>query len=1027
MTKSKKRPSPIGQLLGAMGTLLGLLLAGSTAFAAPRPAALAEGRTGTGAAELPIRGQDFDAELEELLVEARSQADTDRRRGRFRAAELELNELLDEEPEDWRTRAYLARLQRDRSEHGAAASNARRAREEGLAELRETRPGSQAQERRDLVLAIETELLVAAELAQQDGVQELADIVAELSPNAGAEPRLELALARWRLQLGQRELAEVLLSSAAGAEPQDAWDALATARARRARGDLTPASYALAKGIELAGQREPELLAELASIYFEADGEVADERTAARNPGPLYKAAIELNAADEGALLGLFELYRFNWRRQSVSAWDYLDELFAARPASVDALLAAATAELEVGRLPDVRKRLARLEGLAPERREVRSLKAALGWVEHRRGDALALLEALAAEDPLDSAPDRTVGEVLVELYRFSEAVGFLESAVERAPGDYRAWASLGRARANTGDVAGAREALRRGEREGEGRRNAFAENLATVLEAIDEEFVELTVGDLTFAWNPTGAETLAEYMVPFYSAARADLARRYGYTSGPVRIEVFDRHRDFSVRSTGFEGFPALGVCFGPVVTAVSPLSDLRGSFSWARTAYHEFTHVVHLGLSNNRCPRWITEGLATWEEVAQNPAWTRNMREDLLNARANGDVIPLRDLNEAFRGPRILFGYYQGGLLCEMLIDAYGFPSMIRLLEAFDRGDDLDEAFRNVFDLSPEEADVMFAIRVDELLSGIELEPLWRPERIAALRFELGRTPPEDAAERRAWRAGWATVAHGSFQRGNRVDSEEALRLASRDTGGDSGDVEPRRLSLLRGQMAVQAGDGPAAIGHFNRFLDLGGEDFRARLILAGDAADNNNEEDVERHLMAAEQAFPGYPTAELAAEMVLASFYLERGDEDRSNAALERWLNYNADQLEHQLTVARWHAGNDRPSEAAVRFQLANDIELFRRDLHRGWGRALRAAGEPSQALREFRVTLGVPPSLDSRNRDELSGTPLAELHTWIGELELELGRPEAAREAAGLALEAKRGFRDAERLLKRIDEQ
>ena len=32
-------------------------------------------------------------------------------------------------------------------------------------------------------------------------------------------------------------------------------------------------------------------------------------------------------------------------------------------------------------------------------------------------------------------------------------------------------------------------------------------------------------------------------------------------------------------MRSTGFEGFPALGVCFGPVVTAVSPLvAAVRG-----------------------------------------------------------------------------------------------------------------------------------------------------------------------------------------------------------------------------------------------------------------------------------------------------------------------------------------------------------------------------------------------------------------------------------------------------------------
>jgi hypothetical protein len=91
--------------------------------------------------------------------------------------------------------------------------------------------------------------------------------------------------------------------------------------------------------------------------------------------------------------------------------------------------------------------------------------------------------------------------------------------------------------------------------------------------------------------------------------------------------------------------------VCFGPVVTAVSPLAEMRGTFSWARTSFHEFTHVIHLGLSHNRCPRWITEGIATWEEVHKNPSWSRNMRRELVDALANEQIIPVRELNGAFR----------------------------------------------------------------------------------------------------------------------------------------------------------------------------------------------------------------------------------------------------------------------------------------------------------------------------------------------------------------------------------------
>ena len=39
------------------------------------------------------------------------------------------------------------------------------------------------------------------------------------------------------------------------------------------------------------------------------------------------------------------------------------------------------------------------------------------------------------------------------------------------------------------------------------------------------------------------------------------------------------------------------------------------------------------------------------------------------------------------------------------QLLIDEYGFPPMIRLLQAFDRGLDVDQAFEEVYGTSPDE----------------------------------------------------------------------------------------------------------------------------------------------------------------------------------------------------------------------------------------------------------------------------------------------------------------------------------
>ena len=104
------------------------------------------------------------------------------------------------------------------------------------------------------------------------------------------------------------------------------------------------------------------------------------------------------------------------------------------------------------------------------------------------------------------------------------------------------------------------------------GRQDAWRNNMLLVLKHMDERMVEEDFGELSFAWQPDAAEVLRTYLVPFYKEAREDLAERYGFTPGPTHIEVFRRHRDFSARSVGFSGFPALGVCFGSVVTSLSP-----------------------------------------------------------------------------------------------------------------------------------------------------------------------------------------------------------------------------------------------------------------------------------------------------------------------------------------------------------------------------------------------------------------------------------------------------------------------
>ncbi len=938
--------------------------------------------------------QDMD-ELEELIAEERAEARRLLQRGSLSAARGILRELLDELPDDAATRTLLAQCRWGTDDPVEVLRDAQRAFDDAL----------------KVPAAAEVLGTCARNLATMLTEVGRAEEALEVLSRAGGalqptrDPRDAWVLGVARLEAGQAPSARAAFELGAGTGAGEDWEQLlARGRCERQLERFTAASVSLVRADRAAGGSQPDVLVELGDLYFQVDGEVEDGGTPEeRLPGVKYKQALAVNKTHRGALLGLFELARFNWRRQSRSSGELLGDLLDAHPNSIDGLTAAAVQALDNGHLPRARHFLEQLKAMAPERRAVRSEQAALAWVEHRQEEARKILARLAEQDPSDPLPELAVGKHLLELYRFTEALPFLESAAKRAPGNPDVLTQLGRALANSGDEERGLAMLERAEAAAAGRRNAWRHNMRLVLQRLATRYTETEADSHTLVWEPRAASILDQYVTPFYADAREELAERYGFTPGDVRIEFFGVHNDFSVRSTGFRGFPALGVCFGPVVTAVSPLAEMRGSFSWARTAYHEYTHVIHLGLSHNRCPRWITEGLATWEEGRRNGAWMRNMRQDLVDARANDNLIPVRELNAAFRGERILFGYYEGGLLVEMLVRDHGFSPMIRLLEAFDRGLDLDQAFDEVFDLTPEEVDRRLEVFVDEKLAGLNIEPRWSPRFTAAKRFELGREAPEDPQAQREWAEGWCTIAWGAWQARRRVDAEEALRRI------ENLGVELPRASFLRAEIGLARGEIDAARELYLEGLAAGGEDFRARMVLGSILADAGEGEKAEEHLLAAEKAFPGFPQLELSAELALVKLYGDLGRPDRAMEARERWLRYNAGEFIVRMQVADWHLENERFAEACFLYAEANEVDPFHTGLHLRWGQAAGYLEDWEVAVRELGVALDVPEEHDSDPNVPLQDSVRANTLGRRAKALRALDRVEEARADAEAALE------------------
>lgn len=233
-------------------------------------------------------------------------------------------------------------------------------------------------------------------------------------------------------------------------------------------------------------------------------------------------------------------------------------------------------------------------------------------------------------------------------------------------------------------------------------------------------------------------AELLSLYLGPLLEEAYDSLAARYEFRPpAPIRIELYDRHADFSVRTAGLTGIGALGVSFGSMLAMDAPSTD-PGSFNWGSTAWHELTHAFTLGLSAHRVPRWVSEGLSVLEEHRARPGWGAGPSVEFLAAFKAGRLLPVSRLSEGFVRPshpaELGFSYYEASLVCEMIERDHGRSALVEILKGYRDGLDTPGVLRRVLGLTPEGLDARFSAWLRERFAG----PL------AAIAPWDGKSPP-------------------------------------------------------------------------------------------------------------------------------------------------------------------------------------------------------------------------------------------------------------------------------------------
>jgi tetratricopeptide (TPR) repeat protein len=534
-----------------------------------------------------------------------------------------------------------------------------------------------------------------------------------LSPLASTSPTSDAALELGLLQfyLGRRSEARRTTQLLLMGDPREsnARDFARAARAARALGLFDDANRFYREAIAIAPTD---------AVINTAWGDLFLEKHNRADAAKSYQAALKSEPDYAPAQLGMARALA---DENPPASMRYVRRALELNPSDTGAYLFLAELAIDEDKKPEGRAAIAKAQGINPNSAEAHALSAALSFVEGKNEDYKQSAAAALKINPLYGEVYRVVGSVTARFYRFDEAADQVRRGIAIDRENSRAHADLGAHLMRTGDEKNARRALETAFRADP--YDAITYNMLGLLDTLDA-FQTVQEGDLTLKMHADEIGVMREYAPPLAKEALAALSKRWEFTpTGPILIEMFPKHDDFAVRNVGLPGMiGALGACFGRVVTLDSPKARPPGDFNWGATLWHEMAHVITLQLSNQRIPRWLTEGISVFEEKRARPEWGREMEIVFARALEDGEVMKLRDLNAGFQNPQtISLAYYEASLLVEHMVEKHGEPALRALVKSFADGIDTEAAIVKVLSSDIDALQGTFTTFLDQRFGGL------------------------------------------------------------------------------------------------------------------------------------------------------------------------------------------------------------------------------------------------------------------------------------------------------------------
>ena len=484
-----------------------------------------------------------------------------------------------------------------------------------------------------------------------------------------------------------------------------------------------------------------------------------------------------------------------------------------------------------------------------PNDLEALSVKAAVRFLaDDTPGFERATKEVLK-RNPRFSRMYSIIAEYAEWEHRYAEMAEMAKAAIALNPDDGLAYATLGMNLLRLGDEEPGLQALR--DAWDRDRFNVHVYNLLNLFDrTITPHYEQFSAPPFRIRLHKQERPALEPYLVPMLQRAYAAMKQRYAFTpAGPVGIEMFADTEHFSVRTTGLPNVGVQGVCFGKVVTALSPRA---GPFNWGQIVWHELAHVFHLQMSKNHVPRWFTEGLAEHETILARPEWKRE-DDHTLYAALRADRVPhLSEMNRAFTGARsaqaLMTAYYTASIAVGYIHQRFGDAKVAAMLRSWGKGLRTEDVFSQTLGVSLSDVDRDFRAHLAERLapraSHFDAD-LPRYTELELLRTAAAASP-EDADALAALAAGHLVA--DDFALASSM-AKRALKLSPHHALGH----------YVLAHVALHNNNPGLAAGCLRAILEHGHDGYDLRLMLAKIALARGDKPGAQLELEAATQLDP------------------------------------------------------------------------------------------------------------------------------------------------------------------------